>query len=105
MASWGGWTHGTGDGTETPASLKIDPSWEGQGLPSDPSGIDCAGQEGVSVEILSTILDKQSRLETTAFLWLRVSGGGQQKMRNSICKNDKVRNWIFKVQQAYHVGY
>lgn len=54
-------------------SLRTDPSCGEHGCPSGPSGTDSAGHAGVSVEILSTMLDRQSKLDTTAFLLFRTS--------------------------------
>lgn len=70
-----------GEGTDGPVSLRMDPSWEEHGLPSDPSWTDNTGHAGVSVEILSTMLDKQSRLDTTEFLVLRLSGWREKERK------------------------
>lgn len=55
-----------GEGIWAPLSFRLAPSWGEQGLPS--ATVSAGGSMGhveLSVEILSTMLERQSRLETT----------------------------------------
>lgn len=55
-----------GEGIWAPLSLRFAPSWGEQGLPSaTASAGGSMGHVELSVEILSTMLERQSRLETT----------------------------------------
>lgn len=66
FGSCAAWGQLVGEGTDV--SLRIEPSWGEQGLPSDPSWAGSMVHAEVSVEILSTMLDRQSKLEMTALL-------------------------------------
>lgn len=66
LLSWGSGVQLVGEGIWAPLSLRLTPSGGEQGLPS--ATVSTGGSMGhveLSVEILSTMLERQSRLETT----------------------------------------
>lgn len=87
MGSWDGCGQLVGDGTGAPVSLRIDPSCGEQGLPSEPSWPDNTVDADVSVEILSTMLERQSRLEMTAAFLLLLASAVTEVKETSVRDN------------------